>query len=86
MDTYKFSERKKKIELELDFPSISAVTKQDKNVLDYSWMKNCVHTEIQCTKVIKPKVSLPKPPKMILFKTKDQYDWTSVPYYFFPSY
>lgn len=86
MDTYNFSDRKRKIALDVEFPSITHGCKTEAPVLDYSWLKDCVYTEIKSAKPVKQRVNLPKPPKMILFKTKDQYDWSSVPCYFFPSY
>jgi hypothetical protein len=84
MAAYKFSERKKTLEYETEFPNLIKNKSDGSQVacMDFSVLKDKVYDPVSEPKPKKRVVVLPKPPKTIRFKSPDQYDWSGAPRYF----
>lgn len=80
---YNFSDRKRKILHDSDFPSLGKAYEASSNI-DYSKVCKDGNDSLICEEtVVRETVKLPMPPKKIIFPMKETYDWSDVQLFLF---
>lgn len=83
MSTYVFSERRKQLTRQVEYPSLSKTNTQYVPSISYSHLKDgCEDVVIRTEAKKKVEIALPQPPKRIIFNNKESHDWSKVPRFF----